>query len=359
MERRKLVKGALSTGSLAASALAFPQYLRASSRVYKFRLVMVVPKTLPLWGEGVLRFANDIREMTGGNLQIKVYGAGELVPALQCFDVVKSGAVDMAHSAAYYWQGKMPASPLFTSIPFGMTTSGMNAWLEYEGQQLWDKLYSPHEVFALPAGNTGTQMGGWFNRKINRVEDFKGLKMRIPGLGGRVLQSLGGKPTLVAGGEIYTNLATGVIDATEWVGPYHDYIMGFHKVAKYYYYPGWHEAGPTLELLINKRSWNKIPKEYQQIVRHAAASLNARMYHQWLGKDSEYIEKLRKEKSVLILPFPQEVLRALMTRSYEIRREVAGTSPLATEIFQSFERFSNKYTKYQMVSEGAYWDAIK
>ena len=205
MDRRNFLK--TSTLVASSSVLTAPTVLRASTKKHRWRLALVVPKTLPIWGTGVVSFAKEVKEMTSGRLDIRVYGAGELVPALQVFEAVKSGAIQMGHGAAYYWQGKMPASVFFTAVPFGMNSQGMKSWLEFEGQDLWDELYKPHDVFALPAGNTGLQMGGWFNKRIESPTDFKGLKMRIPGLGGKVLERLGGKPTLVAGSEIYTNLA--------------------------------------------------------------------------------------------------------------------------------------------------------
>jgi TRAP-type mannitol/chloroaromatic compound transport system substrate-binding protein len=315
---------------------------------------MVIPKTLPIWGPGVVNFASKVKVMTSGKLDIKVYGAGELVPALQTFDAVKSGSVQMGHSSAYYWQGKLPASVYFTSVPFGMNSLGMKSWLLEEGQALWDELYKPHGVFSLSAGNTGIQMGGWFNKKINGPEDFKGLKMRIPGLGGKVVEKLGGSPTLVAGGEIYTNLATGVIDATEWVGPYHDYIMGFHKAAKYYYYPGWHEPGSALELMISQKAWNTLPKEYQEIIRISAKALDHDLHAQWLAKDSEYFQKIKNETKVKVLPFPESVIVKFKAFAFQLRGELGKTSPLAQRITDSFNSFQKRYEAYQDISERAY-----
>ena len=248
---------------------------------------MAIPKTLPVWGTGVERFSNQVREMSDGELDIRVYGAGEMVPALEVFNAVKSGRVQMGHSASYYWQGMMPAAPFFTSVPFGLNANGMRSWIKNGGgQELWDRLYEPHNLFALPAGNTGLQMGGWFNKEIKTIKDFSGLKMRIPGLGGKVVEKAGGKPILVAGGEIFTNLSTGVIDATEWVGPLHDYTMGFQKAAKYYYHPGWQEPGPVLEMLINKDEWKKLPKNLQEIVKVATSALDADIYSEWISKDA-------------------------------------------------------------------------
>ena len=352
MDRRNFVKNTAVTTAVAS--LAAPTVLKASRKKYRWRLCMAVPKTLPIWGTQVVQFAKNLKEMSSGKLDIRVYGAGELVPALQTFDAIKSGSIQMGHSAAYYWQGKMPAAVYFTAVPFGMNAVGMKAWLAAGGQDLWDELYAPHGVFALPAGNTGLQMGGWFNREIRSIEDFKGLKMRIPGLAGKVIEKLGGKPTLVAGGEIYTNLSTGVIDATEWVGPYHDYTMGFHKAAKFYYYPGWHEPGPVLELMVSKKAFMELPKEYQAMIKMAAKALDRDMHGEWIAKDAAYFQKIEKETAVKVQPFPSSVVKAFKKYSFEVREELAKTSPLAKKITASFDTFQKQYDSYQKVSERAY-----
>lgn len=352
MQRRRLLKN-FAAGSAVALG-ASPGVLRASGRKFRWRLCMAAPKTLPIWGSGVVEFARSVKDMTSGKLDIRVYGAGELIPALQTFDAVRSGSIQMGHSASYYWQGKLPASVFFSSVPFGLNAVGMKSWLLEGGQELWDELYQPYGVFALPGGNTGMQMGGWFNREIKSSGDFKGLKMRIPGLGSKVIEKLGGKPVLVPGGEIFTNLSTGVIDATEWVGPYHDYIMGFHKAAKFYYYPGWHEPGSVLELMISKKAWDDLPREYQLIVKHAAKSLDRDMHAQWIVKDSEYFKKIQTETSVKVQRFPESVIQDFKKHSFEVREEIAKTSPLARKIARSFAEFQSKYNNYQKVSEEAY-----
>lgn len=332
----------------------------AKKRRFKWRLAMAIPKTLPVWGEGVQRFAKQVETITDGEFKIKVYGANELVPALGTFDAVKAGRLQMAHSASYYWQGKLPASVFFTSVPFGLNANGMRAWLKSGGgQELWDELYAPHGVMALAAGNTGMQMGGWFNKEIKSLEDFKGLKMRIPGLGGRVMDKAGAKPVLVPGGEIYTNLSTGVIDATEWVGPYHDYIMGLYKAAKYYYNPGWHEPGPSLELMINQKAWASLPKDLQAVVRSCAAELDRDMHSEWLYQDAVYFNKIRSEGKAKIRSFPSPVLKALRKYSEEAKQEVAASSPLAKKIYNSYSKFQKLYDGHQNVTESAYFKAMR
>lgn len=353
-KRDSLKKIAIGTATALSAPVVF------AKRRSRMRLVMAIPKTLPVWGPAVEKFAQDVRKMSEGSLDIKVYGAGELVPALEVFNAVKAGRVQMGHSASYYWQGMMPASPFFTAVPFGLNANGMRAWIQFGGgQQLWDELYAPHNVKAFPAGNTGMQMGGWFNKEIKTIKDFKGLKMRIPGLGGKVIEKAGAKPVLVAGGEIYTNLSTGVIDATEWVGPLHDYTMGFPKAAKYYYYPGWHEPGPVLELLINKKIWSGLSGELQAIIHAASGSLDRDIYAEWLLKDAEYLEKIKSEGKVQIREFPEAVMKQLHKYAEEVKVEVSKTSTLAKKIYDSHEAFAKRYKQHQFVSELAYWDVIE
>ncbi len=356
MERRQFLKhsalGVTATGLAGAPAIA-------KSNKFRWRLAMAIPKNLPIWGEGVQDFAAKVKEETDGELSIKVYGAGELVPALGTFEAVQSGRIQMGHAASYYWQGKMPASVFFTAVPFGLNPAGMRGWLHGAGAiELWEELYRPFGITPLPAGNTGMQMGGWFNKEINKVEDFRGLKMRIPGLGGKVLAKLGGKPVLVPGGEIYTNLSTGVLDATEWVGPYHDYTMGFHKAAKYYYAPGWHEPGPVLELMINTKAWLQLPKDLQAIVRSCAAELDRDMYAKWAYQDAVYFKKIKTETRVVIKQFPDEVLAKLMDLSEQALSEIAQIDKLSQRIYQSFMDFRSIYRDHQRVTNNAYMKAV-
>jgi TRAP-type mannitol/chloroaromatic compound transport system substrate-binding protein len=358
MDRQKfLKKSGLGVGLAAAASLA---PLQASGKRHRWRMAMVVPKTLPIWGPGMLRFADRVKLMSGGRLSIKVYGANELVPALGTFDAVKKGRIDMGHSAAYYWRGKIPASVYFTSIPFGMNANGMNAWLTAGGgQALWDELYAPFNLKSIPCGNTGVQMGGWFKKEMKTIADFKGLKMRMPGLGGAVIAKAGAIPQQIPGGEIFTNLQTGVIDATEWVGPYHDYKMGFPKAAKYYYSGGWHEPGSVLELMINKQKWESLDKELQMIVQSCAALTNQEMYAEWLAKDSEYYQKILSEGKTIVKEYPLEITAKMRLHAKEVIADVANSSPLAKRIHSSFTTFQKSYEKYQEASEQAYVRAQK
>src|SRR5690606_13792507 len=243
--------------------------------------------------------ARLIREMSGGRMEVKVYGARELVGAFEIFDAVSEGTAEMGHGAAYYWKGKSEAAQFFAAVPFGLTAQEMNAWLYYGGgMDLWREVYAPFDLVPAAAGNTGVQMGGWFNREINSLADLKGLKMRIPGLGGEVLHRLGGTPVSLPGGEIFTALQSGSIDATEWVGPYNDLAFGLHKAAKYYYYPGWHEPGSLIELMINKPAFERLPADLQAIVRVAAQAVNDKMLAEMTARSMQALNDMQQKHGV-------------------------------------------------------------
>lgn len=345
MNRRKFLHKIALVGTSAAAMSFIPKAARAQKKV-RWRLAAVVPKTLPIWGPGLERFAQNVETLTNGNFKIRVYGAGELVPALGTFDAVRSGELQMGHSAAYYWQGKIPAAAYFTAMPFGLSANGLSAWLQYEGQALWDELLAPHGILSIPCGNTGAQPIGWYRKKINSLEDIKGLKVRIPGIASKVFQKAGASPVLLPGGELYTSLATGVIDAVEWVGPYHDSLMGFHKAAKFYYGTSWHESSSQLELMINKKAWEGLDKNYQLAVKIAASETDYWMRTNWEAKNAEYFQKLKKEGAVKLLQLPKEVLAAFREHTKTIQAEIAATSPIAQKIDASYKRFQSIYSEY-------------
>jgi TRAP-type mannitol/chloroaromatic compound transport system substrate-binding protein len=358
MQRRKFVQKALAASVGAGAAFACTktpdETTKAARGKFSWRLVMVIPKTMPLWGAGVERFAARVNSITGGDLTIKVFGPGEAAAALGTFEAVKSGQVEMAHSTAYYWQDIIPAAPFFTSVPFGLNATGMNAWLRFGGgQELWDEAYAPHGLMALPAGNTGMQMGGWFKKEIKHISDFKGLKMRMPGLGAKVIQKAGAKPVLVAGGEIYTSLMAGTVDAADWIGPCHDYLLGLPKAAAYYYYPGWQEPGVVLELMINKQAWNQLPPDLQQVVRSCAAEINSEIHADWVGADARYLQKIVDEHQVNLRAFPEDVLRELRRHSDAVMREVVAADPLARKVYDSFSAFQKTYEALLAVTDKA------
>ncbi len=355
--RRDFLKKATTATAVAATAttIGAPAIVRAE-KTYNWKMVTTWPPHFPILGEGADKLAEMIGVMSGGRLNVQVYGGGELVPPLQAFDAVSQGMVQMGHGAAYYWAGKAPAAQFFAAVPFGLNAQGMNAWLySGGGMELWEELYGKFNLVPMPAGNTGVQMGGWFNREIKTIDDFKGLKMRIPGLGGKVLAKAGGTAVLSAGGEIYTNLERGVIDATEWVGPYNDYKMGFYKVAKYYYYPGWHEPGTVLESFVNKSAFEELPKDLQQIVKTAAMSANLWMLCESEAKNNFYLQKMIKEEGVQLKKFPDDVVKQLRQYSAEVLQEVVDKDPMSKKVYASFSKFQKDYQVWGKVSEAAYY----
>lgn len=316
---------------------------QSAAAQYKWTMSTTWPPNFPLLGEGCSLFAQWVEEMSNGQMKIEVYGAGELIPALETFDAVRSGTIELGHGSPYYWAGKVPAAQFFASVPFGMNAQQLNAWVgSGGGMELWQELYAPFNLVPFLAGNTNAQMGGWFNKEINSLEDFKGLKMRMPGLGGRVLEGVEAAPVLLAGGEIYTSLERGVIDATEWIGPYHDYLMGFHKIAKYYYYPGWHESGTSLELIVNKEAFEALPKNLQVIIETAAFRLNQWMMAEGEDKNSAYLKILIEQEGVDVRPFPDDVLKALKLESQKVIEKLVQSDADCKKVYESFQAFKQQ-----------------
>lgn len=329
------------------------------NNTYKWKMVTTWPPNFPVLGEGCKLVAKWIETMSGGRMEVEVYGGGELIPSLEVFDAVSSGAVEMGSGSGYYWAGKIPAAQFFSSVPFGMNAQQMNAWvINAGGNDLWNEIYAPFNLIAVPGGNTGVQAGGWYNREINTVADLNGLKMRIPGLGAKVLNKAGGTPMLVAGGELFTNLERGVIDATEWIGPYHDYKMGFHKVAKYYYYPGWHEPGTILEMIFNKDKLNELPTDLQEIIKTACYRLNQWMLTEFEAKNSLYLSKLVDEEKVDVRRFSDEVLQTLKSLSREVIEELISTDLLSKKVFGHFNAFRQKMVPWSNMSEKVYHEVF-
>lgn len=331
----------------------------ASKRNFRWKMVTTWPPNFPVFQEGAERFAADVKEMSGGRLSIDVFAGGQLVPPLQVFDAVSQGTVEMGHGAAYYWAGKIPAAQFLSTVPFGMTAKGMNSWLYAGGGlELWRKLYEPFNLVPLPMGNTGVQMGGWFNRKIETVKDLNGLKMRIPGLGGKVLAKAGGNPVLLAGAEIYTALERGTIDATEWVGPYHDLRLGLHRAAKYYYYPGWHEPGTALELIVSSKAWDQLPDDLKKIVEVAAAAGSLWMYSQFETLNHGALTELKGAHRVEVLEFPAGVLAELRKLTEEALQEEAAKDKQFAEVYQIYQKFRTEIDAWSAISDDAYQRAL-
>tara|TARA_B110000503_G_scaffold55796_1_gene89534 strand:+ start:20556 stop:21704 length:1149 start_codon:yes stop_codon:yes gene_type:complete len=329
-----------------------------TDKIYHWRMVTTWPKNLPGLGVAPVRMAEMISTMSNGRLNITVYGAGELVPAMGVFDAVSLGNVEMGHGAAYYWKGKLPAASFFTAVPFGLTAQEMNGWLLHGGgMALWEELYAPFNLIPLAGGNTGVQMAGWFNKEINSLEDLQGLKMRIPGLGGEVFQRAGGTAVNIPGGEIYTSLQTGTIDATEWVGPYNDLAFGLHQVAKYYYYPGWQEPGPTLEIIVNKAAMSSLPADLQEIVRVASRAMNDDMLAEFTTRNNAALEDLVNKHHVQLRRLPDDVLAKLKVISAEVVKSIAQDDELAQRIYRSYDRYRTQVMSYHEISERAYINA--
>ena len=330
----------------------------AEYKTYKWRLVTSWPKNYPGLGMAPEKIADLVEEMSNGQMQITVYGAGEQVPAFGVFDAVSSGSHQMGHSGGYFWKGKVPAAQFFTSVPFGLTADEINAWVNRGGGlELWREIYEPFNIYPIPAGNTGTQMFGWFNKEINSLEDVKGLKMRIPGIGGEVLKEAGGIPVTLPGGELFTALQTGVIDATEWVGPYNDLTFGFHQAAKYYYYPGWHEPGPMLELLINMDAWNSLPKHLQVIIETATKAVNQDTLDEYLARNNQALTELVEVHGVELRKLPDDVIDEFRAISNEILSDLAEEDEVIAKVYDSYIEFKNNVTEYHKISEDSFIEA--
>jgi len=326
--------------------------------VIHWKMVTTWPKNAPGVGTGAEALAKNIKEMSNGRLDIKVYAAGELVPALEAFDAVSRGTADMGHGASYYWKGKVFASQFFTTVPFGLNAQEFNAWISYGGGlALWEEIYAPFNVIPMVAGNAGVQMGGWFNKEINSLEDFKGLKMRMPGLGGEVLKKVGASPINLPASEVFTALQTGAIDATEWVGPYNDLAFGLYKAAKYYYYPGWHEPGSAVEAIFNKEAFEVLPKDLKAIVRSAVQQANLDMLNEFTARNNVALQTLVNEHKVILKPFPDDLLVALKKASFETSEETAANDPESKKVFDSLKAFMGSVSEWHDVSERAFINA--
>ncbi|UFQ97857.1 TRAP transporter substrate-binding protein [Pseudomonas wenzhouensis] len=328
----------------------------APAQTFHWKMVTTWPKNAPGTGTAAERLAERVNAMSAGRLTIKVYAAGELVPALEVFDAVSRGTAELGHGTPYYWKGKVPAAQFFGAVPFGLSTLEMNAWLSKGGgQALWDEAYAPFGLKPLTAGNSTMQMGGWFNKEINSLADIKGLKIRMPGLGGEVWSRLGATTVVMPGGEIFTSLQTGAIDATDWVSPYNDLAFGLHKAAKYYYYPGWQEPQSVLELLINQKAFDALPADLQAIVSEAARAATQDMMDDYVYHNALALDEL-KQSGTLLKRFPDEVLQAMQKESEQVLSELAAQSELNGRIWASMQAFQALAMPMQAVSEKELYD---
>ncbi|MBE9476072.1 MAG: TRAP transporter substrate-binding protein [Proteobacteria bacterium] len=350
MERRKFLTGAAVAG--AATTLAAPSVAQG---IKEMVIVSTWPRDFPGLGLPAQRLAARITELTGGEIDVKYFAAGERVGAFDSFDEVASGNAQAYIAADYYWKGKHPAWAAFTAIPFGLTYTEMDAWIKYGGgQELWDEVAGGFGLKNFACGNTGCQMGGWFNKEINSGDDFKGLKMRIPGLGGDVLAKLGASPVTLPGGQIYENLTSGAIDATEWVGPYNDYFMKFYEAAKYYYFPGMHEPGAQLAMGMNAEFWGGLSDTHKAIVQAACNEENARTMAETNANNGAYLNKLVNEHGVQVREFNDDVYDAFGEAAAEVMEEARDHSPLAKKTMDAVAAARAEIGSWTALSDMAY-----
>ncbi len=354
MKRREVIKKGLIGAGTVAAATTLSAPAIASGRI-EISMVSTWPRDFPGLGTGAQRFAQRISDLTDGRMTVKYFAAGERVGAFDVFDEVASGNAQMYHGAEYYFTGKHPGFGYFTSVPFGLTASEFNAWLRFGGgQELWDELSAEFGLKGLACGNTGVQMGGWFRKEMKSASDFKGLKMRMPGLGGSVLSKLGGSPVSLPGGQIYENLISGAIDATEWVGPWNDEIMKFYEAAKFYYYPGFHEPGSMMSTQINKKWWDGLAKSDQKIIEAAAVQENEYMYAEFNAKNGAALNRLLTQQGVQLKQFSEDTYDAFGEAAEEVFEDVQDHSALAKRIHLSFEKARREIGGWNKVADVAY-----
>jgi len=316
------------------------------------------PTNFPGFGTAARFLADTLERNSGGRLRVRIFAAGELVPAFEVFDAVSSGTAELGHSAPVYWKGKIPAAQFFSGIPFGMLPMEFNAWLYYGGgQELWEEAYRPFGLQPFSAGNTGPQMGGWFRTRIESLDDLAGLKMRMPGLGADVLRRAGAIPVNIPGAEIFTALQTGAIDATEWAGPYNDQAFGLYEVAPYYYYPGWHEPSGTLECLVNADALGSLPEDLRSIVRAACRETNELVLAEFTARNQVSLRQLVEDHGVELLRFPDDVLTRLGQLTERVIVEAAAADPMLARVAESYATFQRESRGWRAVSTDAFVDA--
>ncbi len=351
MKRRQFLQAA-AVGA-ASTAVAAPAIAQSMPEL-KWRLQSGFPKALDTIYGGAEVIAKYVSEATDGKFQIQPFAAGEIVGTPQVADAVGNGTVEMGHTCSYYYFGKDPTFALGTAAPFGFNARQQNAWLYHgTGNDLLNEFYAKHNMYGMPAGNTGVQMGGWFRKEIKTLEDLKGLKMRIAGIAGMVMAKLGAVPQQIPGGDIYPALERGTIDAAEWVGPYDDEKLGFSKVAPYYYYPGFWEGGPSIHLFVNLQKWKELPKAYQAILTTAAGYANSDMLAKYDARNPAALRRLLGAGTQL-RPFSQEILEAAYKATNEVYDEVSAKNADFKKVIESIKAFRNEEYLWFQVAEYAY-----
>ena len=351
MERRSFLKQA-GVG-LAAGAVAVPAMAQSAPTV-KWRMASSFPKSLDtLFGTGEF-FIKRLSDITGGKFQIQHFAAGEIVPGAGVHDAVRDATVEVGHTCGYYYYGKDPTYCIDTAIPFGMNLRQQDAWYRSgNGGKLMAEFFAKANIVAFPCGNTGVQMGGWFRKEIKTVNDLKGLKMRIAGMAGAVLQKVGVVPQQISGADIYPALEKGTIDAAEWVGPYDDHKLGFNKVAKYYYYPGWWEGGPQISLYVNTKKWAELPKEYQAAFQAAAADAHTEMRCRYDAKNPPALKELIAA-GVQLRPFPKEVMDVCYKATMDLYAELSAKYPDFKKVYEDYKKFLDEQNSWFRVAEASY-----
>jgi len=355
MDKKKrdfIKKAALGAAATAAvSPLAAATSLANSKKTYEWSIVTSWPKNYPVLGVAVERFVKLLEVLTSGRMKVKVFAAGELVPAFGVFDAVSRGTVQLGHTAPAYAKGKSPVQQFLQNIPFGFTSDEMLAWLYFgDGLKLWQESLAPFNLIPFLCVNSGLQWGGWFNKRIESVADLKGLKIRIPGLGGEVYRKLGATPVSIPGGEIFTSMKSGVIDAVEWGNPYVDMAFGLHRAAKYYYYPGWHDPAANVVLYANKKAYDELPEDLKEAVRCAIQTVNVEVSADNLGNCFYSYNKLRKIKGIEILSFSESLMKQFKVASKQVLAELANQSKESKKVYDSMEKFLKLATEYSKVS---------
>ena len=356
MKRREWLRGAgVAVMATGLAACARDDARGASDERHHWKMVTSWPTNFPGLGTGAERLAAMITDASGGRLTVKVHGAGELVPAFEVFDAVARGTAEMGHSAAYYWQSRVPAAPLFCTVPFGLTATEMDAWLhEADGLALWREAYAPHGLRPFAAGNTGMQMAGWFREPVDSLASLQGLKIRMPGLGGEVMARIGAAPVNVPGDAMFEALQDGTLDAAEWMGPYNDLAFGLHRAAKHGYTPGWQEPGPVVEAVVNAAAWDALPADLQAIVESCCRAAGAALLAEYTARNTQALDALVREHGADLRQLPDDVLAALRHASDTVLDELAARDPLARRALESMRAFRAGARAWTAVSDDAY-----
>lgn len=351
MERRSFVRGAGIAGVLAAGTA--PAFVQAQANI-RWRLASSFPKSLDTIYGAAEVFSKKVSDMSGGKFQITVHAGGELMPPFGVVDAVQNATVEMCHTVPYYFFGKDPTFAIGAAIPFGMNSRQMTAWMLHgNGLKLMREFYAQYNMISFPGGNTGSQMGGWFRKELKSLADMKGLKFRIGGFAGKIIERLGGVPQNIPGGEIYQSLEKGTIDAAEWVGPYDDQKLGFYKVAPFYAYPGWWEGGPEVDFFINNKAYDALTPEYKAIIEAASMTAHVDMQAKYDALNPGALKQLVAAK-VKLMPFPKDVMDAAFKESMAVYSELSNSNPAWKKVYTDYAGFLRDQNLWFRFTEGQF-----